>query len=96
MRGEIHGHVHNKRDEMVKTAAVMRQKVRCACDRKPSQKVKLVELRLSGPPRSGVDRKSTEKVKLTLSPCAVDGRSNASDATSFAIASRFGEADESG
>jgi hypothetical protein len=36
MRGEIHGHVHNKIDEKVKTAAVMRRKVklrlsRCRC-----------------------------------------------------------------
>jgi hypothetical protein len=28
MRGEIHGHVHNKKDEKVKIAAVMRQKVK--------------------------------------------------------------------
>jgi hypothetical protein len=50
MRGEIHGHVHNKKNEKVKTAAVMRQ-----------------------------------KVKLRLSRCPVDGKSNVSDATSFAI-----------
>ena len=52
-RGEIHGHVHNKNDE-VKTAAVMRQ-----------------------------------KVKLRLSRCPVDGKSNASDAALFAIPSPF-------
>jgi len=39
MRGEIHGHVHNKKDEKVKTAAVMRQKAeprlsRCPVDGK--------------------------------------------------------------
>ena len=54
MRGEIHGHVHNKNDEKVKTAAVMRQ-----------------------------------KVKLRLSRCPIDGKSNVSDATSFAIPGRF-------
>lgn len=37
MRGEIHGHVHDKKDKKVKTAAVMRQKVkfrfsRCAVE----------------------------------------------------------------
>lgn len=37
MRGETHGHVHDKKDEKVKTAAVMRQKVkfrlpRCAVE----------------------------------------------------------------
>ena len=50
MRGEIHGHVHNKKDEKVKTAAVTRQ-----------------------------------KVKLRLSRFPVDGKSNTSDETSFAI-----------
>jgi hypothetical protein len=54
MRGEIHGHVHNKKDEKVKTAAVMRH-----------------------------------KVKLLLFRCPVDGKSNASDANSFAIPSPF-------
>jgi hypothetical protein len=53
-RDEIHGHVHNKKDEKVKTAAVMRQ-----------------------------------KVKLRLSRRPVDGKSNASDATSFAIPVRL-------
>jgi hypothetical protein len=51
MRGEIHGHtIHTKKVEKVKTAAVMRQ-----------------------------------KVKPRLSRCLVDGSSDASDATAFAI-----------
>jgi hypothetical protein len=35
MRGEIHGHVHNKKHEKVKTAAVMRQKVKPRLSRCP-------------------------------------------------------------
>ena len=50
MRGDIHGHVHTKKVEKVKTAAVMRQ-----------------------------------KVKVRLSRFPVDGKSNTSDATAFAI-----------
>jgi len=55
-RGEIHGHVHNKKDEKVKTAAMMRQMV---------------------------------KLRLSRCRCPVDGKSNASDATAFAIPSMF-------